>query len=53
MDVWQNWFSRPRAHMNSLKHLYHLAAQYRPVEERNMVNDTAHLRPQFYSVQPM
>lgn len=47
MDIWQTWFSRPAAHMNSLKHLYNLAANNSPVEERNMVNDTSHLRPQF------
>ena len=47
MDVWKSWFSRPRPHMNSLKRLYMLASNNSPVEERQMVNDTAHLRPQF------
>lgn len=47
MDVWSTWFSRPPAHMNSLARLYHLAAQNKPVEDRQMVNDTSHLRPQF------
>ena len=47
MDVWETWFSRPPAHMNSLKRLYNLAAKDVPVEERQMVNDTAHLRPHF------
>ena len=47
MDIWTEWFSRPPAHMNSLKHLYHLASKGIPVEERQMVNDSSHLRPQF------
>jgi polygalacturonase len=47
MDVWQEWFARPKAHMESLKRLYHLAAQNVPVEERQMANDSANFRPQF------
>ncbi|MFC0877739.1 glycoside hydrolase family 28 protein [Saccharicrinis sp. FJH2] len=47
MDLWETWFSRPPAHMNSLKRLYNLAAKDVPVQERQMVNDTAHLRPHF------
>lgn len=47
MDVWKEWFKRPKAHMESLKRLYYLASYNKPMEERQMVNDTAHLRPQF------
>ena len=47
MDLWKTWFSRPPAHMNSLKRLYTMASEGVPVEERTMVNDTAHLRPHF------
>jgi polygalacturonase len=47
MEVWTEWFARPPAHTNSLKRLYYLAAENKPVEERQMVNDTAHFRPQF------
>src|SRR5690606_37698033 len=47
MDVWKTWFSRPGPHMNSLKRLYNLASYNKPVEERQMVNDTANFRPQF------
>lgn len=47
MDTWEKWFARPKPHMESLKRLYHLASQNIPVEERQMVNDTANLRPQF------
>lgn len=47
MDVWKKWFSRPQGHMLSLKRLYNLSSQNSPVEERQMVNDTAHFRPHF------
>ncbi|WP_431242006.1 glycoside hydrolase family 28 protein [Flavobacterium sp. P21] len=47
MDVWTKWFARPKAHMESLKRLYYLASYQKPVEERQMVNDTANLRPHF------
>ena len=47
MDVWEKWFERPSTHMNSLKYLYNLASKGVPVNERQMVNDTSNLRPQF------
>lgn len=47
MDIWKEWFARPEPHMESIKRLYNLASAYRPVEERQMINDSAHLRPQF------
>lgn len=47
MDVWKTWFSRPTAHMESLKRLYNWAWEDLPVEDRVMVNDTSNLRPQF------
>ena len=47
MDNWKKWAGRPRAHMNSLKNLYYWAFENKPVNERNMVNDTSNLRPQF------
>ncbi|HUP13115.1 MAG TPA: glycoside hydrolase family 28 protein, partial [Niastella sp.] len=47
MDVWKQWFPRPQAHMESIKRLYNLAWNRAPLNERQMVNDTAHLRPQF------
>lgn len=47
MDVWKEWFKRPKGHMESLKRLYYLASYNKQIEERQMVNDTAHLRPQF------
>ena len=47
MDVWNNWFVRTKGHMESLKRLYNLASYNKPMEERQMVNDSAHFRPQF------
>jgi polygalacturonase len=47
MDIWKQWFSRPKAHMESIKRLYNWAQDYFPVEQRNMVNDTSNMRPQF------
>lgn len=47
MDVWQKWFARPKAHMESIKKLYNLSWNRVPIKERSMVNDSAHLRPQF------
>jgi polygalacturonase len=47
MDVWKEWFKRPKGHMESLKRLYNLASYNKPMEERQMVNDSAHFRPQF------
>lgn len=50
MEIWEKWFSRPKAHMESLKRLYYLSAHNVPVEERQMANDTANLRPQFIQI---
>jgi len=47
MTIWKKWAGRPAGHMNSLKRLYYLAFDKVPVKDRNMVNDTANLRPQF------
>lgn len=47
LDIWKKWFARSKPHMESLKRLYNLAFDYAPLKDRQMVNDTAHLRPQF------
>lgn len=47
LDVWKQWYARPKPHMESIKRLYNLAWKRTPIEQRQMVNDTAHLRPQF------
>ena len=50
MDVWTTWAGRPSGHMNSLKRLYYMSADNVPVRDRMMVNDSAHLRPQFIQI---
>lgn len=50
MDIWKQWAGRPRGHMNSLKRLYYLSNDNVPVEQRQMVNDSAHLRPQLIQI---
>lgn len=47
MKVWKEWAGRPPAHMQALKRLYYMAAENVPVDERQMVGDDSHLRPQF------
>ena len=47
MDLWKTWFSRPPAHMKSLKRLYEMASTGVPVEDRVMVKDSANFRPHF------
>jgi polygalacturonase len=47
MDVWKQWAGRPSGHMNSLKRLYYMAYDKVPVNQRIIVNDSAHFRPQF------
>ncbi|PZX11735.1 glycosyl hydrolase family 28 [Breznakibacter xylanolyticus] len=47
LDIWKIWYKRPSGHMNSLKRLYYMAAEDVPVEQRNMVNDSANFRPHF------
>ncbi|SDS64335.1 glycoside hydrolase family 28 protein [Gramella sp. MAR_2010_147] len=47
MDTWEKWFDRPSGHMENLKRLYNMAAKDVPVEQRQMVNDSANFRPQF------
>ena len=36
MDLWSEWFSRPKAHMDALAGLYHKMSNGVPVEERQM-----------------
>ncbi|KAF0094500.1 MAG: endopolygalacturonase [Puniceicoccaceae bacterium 5H] len=47
LDVWKVWYARPPEHMAALKKLYEMASHDVPVEERQMVGDDAHMRPQF------
>jgi len=47
MDTWEKWFARPRAHMEALKTLYHMASTNAPVAQRQMAVGENNLRPQF------
>ncbi len=47
LDVWKEWYARPDSHMEALKRLYNMAAKDVPLENRQMVGDQAHMRPQF------
>ncbi|MCK0147217.1 glycoside hydrolase family 28 protein [Arenibacter sp. F26102] len=47
MDVWTEWFKRPKAHMDGLVRLYHMGAKGVPVKGRQMVGDNANFRPHF------
>jgi polygalacturonase len=50
LDIWKSWMNRPRGHMESIKWLYNRAMDSIPVVQRQMVNDSAHLRPQFIQI---
>lgn len=47
LDVWKQWFTRPPAHLEALKRLYHFAYTNAPVAQRQMAVGENHLRPQF------
>lgn len=47
LDIWQDWYGRPKAHMDALASLYHMASQDIAVEERQMTYEGANLRPHF------
>lgn len=47
LDVWRDWYARPKAHMEALVELYYMAYRKLPVAERDMTRGAANLRPQF------
>ncbi|MEH0198228.1 glycoside hydrolase family 28 protein [Caulobacter sp. CCNWLY153] len=47
LDVWREWYKRPKPHMDALVVLYHQAARGEPVDQRRMTGGEANLRPQF------
>lgn len=47
LDTWKVWYARPKPHMDALAHLYEMASTGVPVEERQMAQGEANLRPQF------
>lgn len=46
MDVWQQWFTRPKAHMDALLALYQMSVDGLPARERRMTE--ARMRPPFF-----
>ncbi|ESQ93352.1 hypothetical protein ABAC460_01205 [Asticcacaulis sp. AC460] len=47
LDVWKEWYKRPKPHMDALVALYHMAFKNVPVADRNMAVGDNHLRPHF------
>ena len=47
LDVWREWYLRPKAHMDGLVELYQMARAGAPVERRDMTKGAANLRPHF------
>ena len=47
LDVWRDWYARPKPHMDALVALYRMAAAELPVKQRDMTRGDANLRPQF------
>lgn len=48
LDVWRQWFARPKAHMDASVALYYMACRDNvPVRQRDMTLGAAHMRPQF------
>jgi polygalacturonase len=47
LDVWRDWYARPKPHMDALVALYKLADALVPVKDRDMTRGEANLRPQF------
>lgn len=47
LEVWREWYLRPKAHMNGLVELYQMARAATPLERRDMTKGAANLRPHF------
>jgi polygalacturonase len=48
LDVWRQWYARPRAHLDASVALYYMACRDNvPVRQRDMTVGEAHMRPQF------
>ena len=47
LDIWQDWYARPKAHMDAIASLYHMASKDIALEERQMAYEGANLRPHF------
>lgn len=47
LDVWAQWYARPKPHKDALVALYDMARNNVPVEQRDMTRGAANFRPQF------
>ncbi len=47
LDVWREWYARPKAHLDASVELYNKAVKGAPISERDMTTGEAHMRPQF------
>lgn len=47
LDRWQEWYARPKAHLEGLARLYEMMSSEAPIEARQMADGEANLRPQF------
>jgi hypothetical protein len=48
LDVWRQWYARPKAHLDASVALYYMACRDDvPVRQRDMTVGEAHMRPQF------
>jgi hypothetical protein len=48
LDVWRQWYARPKAHLDASVALYYMACRDNvPVRRRDMTTGQAHMRPQF------
>ena len=47
LDVWRDWYKRPKPHMDALVALYGMAVKGAPIEQRQMAVGDNNLRPHF------
>jgi polygalacturonase len=47
LDVWREWYARPKPHMEGLVTLYQMARAGTPTEDRDMTKGAINLRPHF------
>lgn len=47
LDIWKIWYARPKAHLDASVALYYMAVNNVPIEQRDMTQNNANMRPQF------
>lgn len=45
LDIWREWYARPKPHMDALVELYYMAHKNVPVQQRDMTQGSANLTP--------